>query len=249
MCSANDACISAGVCSASPPPRRRLTAVWPPLRRRSPPRRCLAVASPPPRRVAASPSAASCLAAACRLPAALPPLCRRFAAALRGLAVLGCAFLPKAAFRRLACARSAQVVAGRPAGGEAFPPALVRPLSACCGGGLWNAYGPTETTIWSALRPLEPRAAAAWAEAPVPIGGPLPRTSLLVVAAEAGGELAGDGAGELLIGGVGVARGYRHLPELTRSRFVPWEAALGVPISVVGVALCVLSACLPSGPC
>jgi amino acid adenylation domain-containing protein len=77
---------------------------------------------------------------------------------------------------------------------------------------VWNMYGPTETTIWSAVAKVE-------AEGPVAIGRPIANTSFRVLDA-AGNDLPMGGVGELLIGGRGLARGYRGRPDLTAERFV-----------------------------
>jgi amino acid adenylation domain-containing protein len=96
-------------------------------------------------------------------------------------------------------------------GGEALPRDLAETLLGR-GRELWNLYGPTETTIWSAVERVEP------GEGPVPIGRPIANTSLYVV--DAAGELAPLGVlGELCIGGAGVARGYRGRADLTAERF------------------------------
>lgn len=82
-------------------------------------------------------------------------------------------------------------------GGEACPPELVNRL-AVDGREVWNTYGPTEATVVSC-------AALMAAGDPVRIGGPLDGWDLAVVDAE--GSLVGDGeVGELVIGGVGLAR-------------------------------------------
>jgi non-ribosomal peptide synthetase component F len=71
-------------------------------------------------------------------------------------------------------------------------------------GELWNLYGPTETTIWS----MRYRVQAG--EGPVPLGEPIDNTSIHVV--DEGLQPVVPGVvGELLIGGAGVARGYRNL--------------------------------------
>ncbi|EIK94329.1 non-ribosomal peptide synthetase [Pseudomonas sp. M47T1] len=109
-------------------------------------------------------------------------------------------------FRRL---RGATLLCG----GEALPADLATRLLALQGP-LWNVYGPTETTIWSARNLLS-------LDQPRPdLGLPLANTTLYVL----------DGAlvpvpvgvvGELYIGGAGLARGYHGRPELTAERFVP----------------------------
>jgi hypothetical protein len=92
------------------------------------------------------------------------------------------------------------------------PQDLAEQLGESCGEA-WNLYGPTETTIWSAVWRI-PRGAV-----PVRIGRPIANTQLHVLD-EQGRPLPPGVAGELWIGGDGVARGYRGRPELTASRFV-----------------------------
>jgi amino acid adenylation domain-containing protein len=79
---------------------------------------------------------------------------------------------------------------------------------------VWNAYGPTETTIWSTLHKVSS------GNGPVPIGKPIANTKVYVLDAQR--RLVGVGViGELYIAGDGVARGYLNRDELTRERFVP----------------------------
>jgi amino acid adenylation domain-containing protein len=95
-------------------------------------------------------------------------------------------------------------------GGEALPPALAEQLLGL-GVELWNMYGPTETTIWSTcsrVRKAEP----------ITIGRPIANTSLYLLDALMNPVPVGV-AGELWIGGDGVARGYRGRPDLTEERF------------------------------
>jgi amino acid adenylation domain-containing protein len=96
--------------------------------------------------------------------------------------------------------------------GEALMSDLARQL--CFGGGeVWNLYGPTETTIYSTAWKVDPAAEE------MSIGRPVNNTRLLVV--DGAGQAVPVGvAGELLIGGLGVALGYLNRPELTAERFV-----------------------------
>jgi amino acid adenylation domain-containing protein len=89
---------------------------------------------------------------------------------------------------------------------------------------LFNSYGPTEATI----------VAASW-EVPaevsplreLPIGRPIPGVRAYLLSSR--GELVPVGvAGELLLGGAGLARGYQARPDLTAERFVP-DPFSGVP--------------------
>jgi amino acid adenylation domain-containing protein len=98
-------------------------------------------------------------------------------------------------------------------GGEPLPRDLAGALLSRCGE-LWNLYGPTETTIWSARHRVEQ------GEGPVPIGRPIENTQLHIL--DRHGQLLPVGVpGELHIGGAGVAHGYHRRPELTAEKFVP----------------------------
>ncbi len=96
--------------------------------------------------------------------------------------------------------------------GEALATAQVKRWGT--GRRMFNAYGPTETTIWSTVHACEPASTTAG----VPIGRAIDghrihlldeRNALVAI-----GEI-----GEIHIGGVGVARGYLNRPELTAERF------------------------------
>jgi amino acid adenylation domain-containing protein len=77
---------------------------------------------------------------------------------------------------------------------------------------LWNLYGPTETTIWSTIWQVESAGEL------IPIGRPIGNTSTYIL--DEFKQLVPVGvAGELYIGGHGVARGYRNLPEQTAEKF------------------------------
>jgi amino acid adenylation domain-containing protein len=98
-------------------------------------------------------------------------------------------------------------------GGEALPSDLAEALLPRCAE-LWNMYGPTETTIWSTIHRVTS------ADGQVPIGRPIANTQVYVLDANRQPTPPGV-AGELYIGGAGVARGYLRRDELTRERFVP----------------------------
>jgi acyl-coenzyme A synthetase/AMP-(fatty) acid ligase len=105
-------------------------------------------------------------------------------------------------------------------GGEALPEALARELAALCGT-VTNMYGPTETTIWSSTHAVEPSAEKRDGETgTTPIGRPIANTRFYILD-EALALVPTGVAGELVIGGDGVARGYLRRPELDAQRFVP----------------------------
>jgi amino acid adenylation domain-containing protein len=95
-------------------------------------------------------------------------------------------------------------------GGEALPAELAADLTARFPQ-VWNAYGPTETTIWSCLRRIRPRQ-------PADLGAPIAGTRVYVL--DPGLDLVPEGTpGELWIAGDGLARGYLGRPGLTAGRF------------------------------
>lgn len=97
-------------------------------------------------------------------------------------------------------------------GGEAWTTKLASDLLTRCQS-LWNMYGPTETTIWSAASRIEKNK-------PIAIGQPIANTTFYILD-ESGRPLPIGEAGELHIGGLGLARGYLGRVELTRERFIP----------------------------
>ena len=108
--------------------------------------------------------------------------------------------------------------------GEAVAPGLARRL---CGAAeiVWNLYGPTETTVWVTGQQLDAASPAENAPGPnisAPIGKPLSRCTAVIV--DETGQPQPDGTiGELMIGGAGLARGYRGNPALTDEKFVTLE--------------------------
>ncbi len=104
-------------------------------------------------------------------------------------------------------------------GGEAWTAQLAEQLLPRVDS-LWNMYGPTETTVWSTVHRVGP------ADNPIPIGSPIDNTELYILDSNMHPVPRGA-AGELHIGGAGLARGYRNLPELTCARFVTNPFAAG----------------------
>jgi amino acid adenylation domain-containing protein len=96
--------------------------------------------------------------------------------------------------------------------GEACPASVAARWSA--GRRFFNAYGPTEATVHATL--FE----GSSGEGPPPIGRPFLGMSAHVLDAELE-PVAPSLPGELYIGGLGLARGYLHRPELTAERFIP----------------------------
>jgi len=103
-------------------------------------------------------------------------------------------------------------------GGEALPNDLSQALSQN-GATLWNLYGPTETTIWSAIG-LVNVASTANTVGTEPIGQPIRHTNLYVLDQRFNLQPLGI-AGELMITGQGLARGYLGRPDLTADAYRP----------------------------
>jgi amino acid adenylation domain-containing protein len=88
---------------------------------------------------------------------------------------------------------------------------------------LVNAYGPTESTAYSTWHEVStlPKESAR-----IPIGRPIGRTRVYVLDASMKPVPIGS-AGELYLGGPGLAEGYVGRPDLTAERFVPNPFAAG----------------------
>jgi amino acid adenylation domain-containing protein/thioester reductase-like protein len=105
-------------------------------------------------------------------------------------------------------------------GGEAMMRSLADRLLECCES-LWNMYGPTETTIWSAVYRVQPGTEA------VSIGYPIANTQIYITDERSNRkgdvlrQVPNGQPGEILIGGDGLARGYLNRVEMTAQRFVP----------------------------
>jgi len=97
-------------------------------------------------------------------------------------------------------------------GGEAMPRDLAKELLDI-NAELWNMYGPTETTIWSAVHRITS------SHIKPPIGLPITNTELYVFDKHLQPVPVGV-PGELFIGGDGLAIGYLNRPELTSKQFI-----------------------------
>jgi amino acid adenylation domain-containing protein/thioester reductase-like protein len=97
-------------------------------------------------------------------------------------------------------------------GGEVYPEELVARWSAA-GRRVFNFYGPTEATVSATLHERREGDGARI------IGRPLPNVRVYVLD-EAGQRVPAGAAGEIYIGGAGVALGYVNRSALTRERFL-----------------------------
>ncbi len=96
--------------------------------------------------------------------------------------------------------------------GEAFPSALVEPWTRGRRQ-IINTYGPTEASTDTSRQSLRPGE-------PVTIGSPFPNVTYVILEVDQLRPLPHGEVGELCIGGVHVARGYRNLPEQTAQKFI-----------------------------
>ncbi|AEI43027.1 non-ribosomal peptide synthetase [Paenibacillus mucilaginosus] len=111
------------------------------------------------------------------------------------------------------------------AGGDVLSPGLIRRVQEACPElTLYNGYGPTENTTFSAVHRIEgigsgeAEPAHESALPSIPIGRPIANSTVYVLGRD--GRLLPPGvSGELVVGGDGVARGYWRLPEETAARF------------------------------
>jgi amino acid adenylation domain-containing protein len=105
-------------------------------------------------------------------------------------------------------------------GGEAIQPAKVQQWQTVTGQysplpRLFNGYGPTEATIATTFYEFTSPTTTN-----VPIGRPISNTQVYILDAFLQPVPVGV-AGELHIGGMGLARGYFNRPELTQEKFIP----------------------------
>jgi non-ribosomal peptide synthetase-like protein len=96
--------------------------------------------------------------------------------------------------------------------GEAFPSALVAPWTRGRRQ-IINTYGPTEASTDTSRQSLRPGE-------PITIGSPFPNVTYVILEADGLRPLPHGEVGELCIGGVHLARGYRNLPNETARKFI-----------------------------
>jgi non-ribosomal peptide synthetase-like protein len=96
--------------------------------------------------------------------------------------------------------------------GEAFPSVLVEPWTRCRRQ-IINTYGPTEASTDTSRQSLR-------AGDPITIGSPFANVTYVILEIGKLRPLPHGEAGELCIGGVHLARGYRNLPEQTAQKFI-----------------------------
>ncbi|MGH6868603.1 MAG: non-ribosomal peptide synthetase, partial [Methylocella sp.] len=102
-------------------------------------------------------------------------------------------------------------------GGDVMSPAHAATAARLLGPGRFIvAYGPTENTTFTTTFTAPPDLPA---DTPVPIGWPIAGTVLRILDDEM--RLVPDGsAGQLYVGGSGLAHGYLNAPELTQQKFI-----------------------------
>jgi non-ribosomal peptide synthetase component F len=103
------------------------------------------------------------------------------------------------------------------AGGDVMSPTHVAKAAALLGTGHFIvAYGPTENTTFTTTFPAPPDLPT---DTPVPIGWPIAGTVYRILDDEM--RLVPEGsAGQLYVGGNGLALGYLNAPELTQQKFI-----------------------------
>lgn len=100
-------------------------------------------------------------------------------------------------------------------GGDALVPHIVSKVKQASPSlSLWNGYGPTENTTFSTSFLIDREYSGS-----IPIGKPIGNSTAYIMDEQQ--RLQPIGApGELCVGGIGVARGYVNLPELTEKQFL-----------------------------
>lgn len=84
----------------------------------------------------------------------------------------------------------------------------------------YNVYGPTESTVCATYYPVTLKGANAVEDMVLPIGKPIANRQVYIFDAAGGLQPVGM-AGEICIGGKGLARGYLNDPALSAEKFIP----------------------------
>ena len=105
-------------------------------------------------------------------------------------------------------------------GGEALSWLLVKRIAEASNCAVINHYGPTEATVGCCTFAVRENDVSAWEPATVPIGRPIANNEIYVLDQHFQPVPVGV-AGELCIGGTGVAKGYLNQPHQTEERFIP----------------------------
>jgi len=104
-------------------------------------------------------------------------------------------------------------------GGEASSWHLMKRVRESAACSVINHYGPTEATVGCCTFAVNETDVSAWSPATVPIGKPIANDQIYIVDARMQAVPPGV-AGELCIGGTGLAKGYLNQPQQTAERFV-----------------------------
>jgi amino acid adenylation domain-containing protein len=105
-------------------------------------------------------------------------------------------------------------------GGEAASWDLVKRVQQVGTCKVINHYGPTEATVGCCMFSVSESEVSEWAPATVPIGRPIANAQAYILDRHLQPVPVGV-AGELCIGGTGIAKGYLNQPQQTAERFVP----------------------------
>lgn len=114
-------------------------------------------------------------------------------------------------------------------GGEALSPSLTARLLPSVSE-LWNMYGPTEATIWCALKKIE-------TIEKISVGQPISNMQMFVLDEEQN-TLPPCVKGDLYLAGRGLAEGYLHRPDLTAAQF-NYHEKLNLRLYKTGDVACV----------
>jgi amino acid adenylation domain-containing protein len=102
--------------------------------------------------------------------------------------------------------------------GQSCPPDLIRKsLQKKPNTLIFNEYGPTETTVWASVWHADSASVGGYTR--IPIGRPIANTRIYILDQHREPVPTGV-AGEIYIGGAGVALGYLNRPELTAEQFL-----------------------------